>query len=131
MWVTGVVVAANLATAVRAQAPTGTVLGATRVYSPLAFQAPAIGPPRVINLSVQTSVAVPDGGTALVGGYSQLSEGRVEYGPPGLGKVPYVSRPFRNTAYGRSTTAARVTASVRIISLREEEYRQTGVRSSP
>jgi hypothetical protein len=85
--------------------------------------------PFVINLAVNTSVAVPDGGTALVGGYSTASAGSREFGPPGLGKVPYASRPFRNSAYGRSLTSSNVSASVRVISLYDEEYRQTGVRS--
>jgi hypothetical protein len=43
--------------------------------------------------------------------------------------VPYVGRGFRNVAYGRSIVTGRVTASVRIIDLREEEFRQTGFRS--
>jgi len=81
------------------------------------------------NVSVQTTVAVPDGGTATAGGYSRVSEGRSEYGVPIVGKAPYVGRGFRNVGYGRSTTSTRVNVRVRIIDLREEEYRQTGYRS--
>jgi hypothetical protein len=129
VWVAGVVAAASLTPAVRAQAPARAVVGPTLVYSPLAFQSPFVSPPAVTQIAVQTSVAVPDGGTALVGGYSRVSEGRSEYGPPVLGKAPYVSRGLRNIGYGRSVVAGRVTASVRVIDLYEEEYRQTGVRS--
>jgi type II secretory pathway component GspD/PulD (secretin) len=114
VWVAGLLVAAALTPAARAQG-----LGQPRF----------IVVPTITNIRLTTTVTVPDGGTATVGGYSQVSEGRTEYGVPGLGKVPYVSRGFRNVGYGRSTVVGRVTASVRIIDLREEEYRQTGVRS--
>jgi type II secretory pathway component GspD/PulD (secretin) len=80
-------------------------------------------------IGVQTSLAVPDGGTATLGGYSSLSEGRTERGVPLLGKLPYTSRGFRNIGYGRSAASTRISVRVRIISLREEEYRQTGFRS--
>src|SRR4051812_33052213 len=60
-------------------------------------------------LSVQTTVRVPDGGTALVGGYSRLFESRSAYGSPVLGKVPYVSRGARNVGYGRTITSGKVT----------------------
>jgi hypothetical protein len=64
-----------------------------------------------------------------VGSYSQLSEGRNEFGVPILGRVPYAGRGFRNVGYGRDAVSGRVGVSVRIIDLREEEYLQTGVRS--
>jgi type II secretory pathway component GspD/PulD (secretin) len=85
--------------------------------------------PVFTSIRVQTTVTVPDGGDATLGGYSSLSEGRTEFGTPGLGRVPYVGRGFRNVGYGRSAVSGRVGVSVRIISLEEEEYRQTGVRS--
>jgi hypothetical protein len=46
-----------------------------------------------------------------------------------VGKLPLVGRGFRNIGYGRSVRSSRVTVGVRIISLREEEERQTGFRS--
>jgi type II secretory pathway component GspD/PulD (secretin) len=82
-----------------------------------------------IAVAVQTTVRVPDGGTVTLGGYSQVSESRREAGPPILGKLPYVGRGVRNVGYGQDVSAVRVTASVRVIDLREEEYRQTGYRS--
>jgi general secretion pathway protein D len=85
--------------------------------------------PPVTTIAVQTTVTVPDGGSVSLGGYSSYSEGRTEYGVPVLGKVPYVSRGFRNVGYGRRVLTRRLIVSVRIIDLREEEYRQTGVRS--
>jgi Flp pilus assembly secretin CpaC len=85
--------------------------------------------PGFTSILIQTTVAVPDGGSVNLGGYSQLSEGRNEFGTPGLGKLPYVGRGFRNVGSGRQATSTRVNVRARIIDLREEEYRQTGVRS--
>jgi hypothetical protein len=81
------------------------------------------------NVGVQTSVTVPDGGTASVASDSRLSEGRREFGPPVLGGLPYAGRGYRNIGYGRSLMSRRVNVSARVIDLREEEYRQTGYRS--
>ena len=77
---------------------------------------------------MQTTATIPDRGSATLGGYSLLSSGRNEFGVPGVGKVPYAGRAVGNVGYGREATVGRVSASVRIISLREEEFRQTGVR---
>ena len=48
---------------------------------------------------------------------------------PVLGRAPLVGRGFRNVGYGRSAVSGRVSARVRVINLREEEFRQTGFRS--
>ncbi len=100
---------------------------------------PATGAPRLrvvyvplpifSSIRIQTTVAVPDGGSVNLGGYSQLSEGRNEFGTPGLGKLPFAGRGFRNVSSGRQVTTTRVNVRARVIDLREEEYRQTGVRS--
>src|SRR5262245_53806368 len=109
VWVAAALVAAALPTAARAQ-----------VQAQL--------PGRVVVLRVGTTVLVPDGGTATLGGYSRFSESRAEYGVPGLAQTPYLGRGFGNAASGSSVLIRRATASVRIIDLREEEYRQTGYR---
>jgi type II secretory pathway component GspD/PulD (secretin) len=124
----GVLAALALAPAARAQVP------GRAYYDPpsSSYDRPARGSyvrVTVVVNGVQTTVGVPDGGSASLGGYSRVSESRSEYGPPVVGKVPIVSRGLRNTAYGRSTVSRRAIASVRIIDLREEEYRQTGYRS--
>jgi type II secretory pathway component GspD/PulD (secretin) len=107
-WAAGVLVAAALTPAARGQVVIVSASAATPT------------------IRVQTTAAVPDGGTVTLGGVSQLSESRSEYGAPVLGKTPCVGRGFRNVGYGRTVTSVRVTASVRVIDLREEEYRQTG-----
>lgn len=86
-------------------------------------------PPAVIVIRAQTAVSAPDGGSVLVGSYSRAAETRYESGTPGLGKIPVVGRGFRNVGYGRSISTTSIRAGVRIINLRDEEFRQTGFRS--
>src|SRR5206468_5747313 len=57
--------------------------------------------PTFNSITVETTVTVPDGGTVLLGGLKRLSEGRNEFGPPILSKIPYINRLFTNTGYGR------------------------------
>jgi hypothetical protein len=125
VWVAGMFAAAALTAAAGAQPPAGLPPAPASPYAPRLV---LVTTTTVAPLGVQTTVAVPDGGTVSLGGYSRVSEGRREYGPPGLGKLPYAGRGFRNIGYGRSTVNVRGTVSVRVIDLREEEYRQTGYR---
>jgi type II secretory pathway component GspD/PulD (secretin) len=81
------------------------------------------------NISIQTTVAVPDGGTVLMGGLKRLSEARSEYGPPILSKLPYINRLFKNVGYGRETDSMLIMVTPRIIVQAEEEERQTGFSS--
>ncbi|MFL5243983.1 MAG: type II secretion system protein GspD [Gemmataceae bacterium] len=82
-------------------------------------------------ITVNTTVAVPDGGTVLMGGLKRLSEGRNEFGPPVLSKIPYINRLFKNTGYGRETESLMIMVTPRIIINEEEEIKQTGVVSTP
>jgi type II secretory pathway component GspD/PulD (secretin) len=84
--------------------------------------------PTFTTISVQTTVVVPDGGTVLLGGLKTLSEGRNEFGPPILSKIPYIDRLFRNVGYGRDVQTLMMMVTPRIIINREEQERQTGVR---
>jgi hypothetical protein len=84
--------------------------------------------PTLTSVRVNSSIAVPDGGEALLASYSRLSEGRTEAGVPVLGKTPYLGRGFDNVAAGRSISRTSVSVRVRVISLAEEEERQTGRR---
>jgi type II secretory pathway component GspD/PulD (secretin) len=111
--VLGLLAAAALAPAAHAQTTVRAVISGPTVY---------------VTVNGAT-VRVPDGGTATVASYSEYAEGRSEYGVPILGKVPYVDRAVRNTAYGRHIATRGVSVSARIIDLREEEFRQTGFRS--
>lgn len=87
--------------------------------------------PRLTRVAVNTTVAVPDGGTVLMGGLKRLSEGRNEFGPPVLSKIPYLSRLFRNVGYGRSAESLLIMVTPRIIIQAEEEVTQTGYTPPP
>ncbi|MCZ2344390.1 MAG: hypothetical protein LC104_21730 [Bacteroidales bacterium] len=83
--------------------------------------------PSFQTINVQTTVAVPDGGTVVMGGLKTLSEGRNEFGPPVLSSVPYLNRLFRNQGIGRETRHIMIMVTPRIIINAEEELVQTGV----
>ncbi|OWK43695.1 yibQ protein [Fimbriiglobus ruber] len=82
--------------------------------------------PSITEINVQTTVAVPDGGTVVLGGLKTLSEGRNEFGPPVLSEIPYLNRLFRNQAIGRETRHIMIMVTPRIIIQSEEELNQTG-----
>ena len=76
-------------------------------------------------------MTVPDGGTVLLGGLKRLSEGRNEFGPPMLSKIPYLDRLFKNVGYGREAESLMIMVTPRIIINEEEEQRQTGLTAVP
>lgn len=80
--------------------------------------------------TVNTTVSVPDGGTALLGGINRYSAGRTEGGVPMAGKVPFFGRPFGNRSIGSNMSASNVTATARII-IPEEEEAKLGLSGSP
>jgi type II secretory pathway component GspD/PulD (secretin) len=87
--------------------------------------------PRFSFVGVQTTVSVPDGGTVLLGGLKTLSEGRNEFGPPILSKIPYLNRLVKNTGYGREAQHMMLMVTPRIIINSEEAERQTGEQIGP
>ena len=87
--------------------------------------------PTFTTITVNTTVMVPDGGTVLLGGLKTLSEGRNEFGPPVLSKIPYINRLFRNVGYGRDAQSLMMMVTPRIIINREEQEKQTGVVDTP
>jgi type II secretory pathway component GspD/PulD (secretin)/tetratricopeptide (TPR) repeat protein len=82
--------------------------------------------PAINVIRVETTVNVPDGGTVLMGGFKRMSEGRNEFGPPILSKIPYINRLFKNVGYGRQTESLLMMVTPRIIINEEEEQRQVG-----
>jgi type II secretory pathway component GspD/PulD (secretin) len=82
-------------------------------------------------VTISTTVTVPDGGTVVLGGLKRFSEGRNEFGPPVLSKIPYLQRLFRNQAYGREVESLLIMVTPRVIINEEEEFRQTGVGGGP
>ncbi len=87
--------------------------------------------PAVDFITVNTTAVVPDGGTVLLGGLKRLSEGRNEFGPPILSKIPYLNRLVKNVGYGRETENILMMITPRIVINEEEEIIQTGVISNP
>lgn len=81
--------------------------------------------PAFITLTIQTTVVCPDGGTVLLGGLKTLNEGRNEFGPPFLSKIPYLNRLFKNVGVGRETRHVMIMVTPRIIINSEEEVYQT------
>jgi type II secretory pathway component GspD/PulD (secretin) len=77
--------------------------------------------PVITTITVSTTVTVPDGGTVLLGGLKTLVEGRNEFGPPILSKIPYINRLFKNVGYGRETRSLLIMVTPRIIINEEEE----------
>jgi type II secretory pathway component GspD/PulD (secretin)/tetratricopeptide (TPR) repeat protein len=86
--------------------------------------------PTFTTVQIQTTVSVPDGGTVLLGGLKLLNEGRNEFGPPVIGKIPYLDRLFRNVGYGKDTSSLLLMVTPRIIINTEEEFLQTGIDST-
>jgi type II secretory pathway component GspD/PulD (secretin) len=85
--------------------------------------------PATNSVTVATTVAVPDGGTVLMGGLKRLSEARSENGPPILSKIPYLNRLFKNVGIGRETRHVMLMITPRIIINAEEEIFQTEGRT--
>jgi len=81
--------------------------------------------PAFTTMNIQTTVVCPDGGTVLLGGLKKLSEGRNEFGPPFLSKIPYLNRLFKNVGIGRETQHIMIMVTPRIIINSEEEINQT------
>src|SRR4029079_1682379 len=79
--------------------------------------------PTIATLNVQTTVIVPDGGTVMLGGLKTLNEGRNEFGPPLLSKIPSINRLFKNVGYGREAQTLMMMVTPRIIINREEQER--------
>jgi type II secretory pathway component GspD/PulD (secretin) len=87
--------------------------------------------PSITSINVQTTVSVPDGGTVLLGGLKLMNEGRNEFGPPFLSKIPYLNRLFKNVGYGRDTSSLLIMVTPRVIINEEEEVRQIGSAPAP
>ena len=72
-------------------------------------------------ITVRTQVAVPDGGTVLLGGMKQVGEVEAEAGVPILSKVPILKRFFTNRATIKDTRTLLVLTKVKIIIQSEAE----------
>jgi type II secretory pathway component GspD/PulD (secretin) len=87
--------------------------------------------PEIDTHAVDVTLAIPDGGTALITGWQHVREGRNEYGPPVLSKIPYVSRLFRNVGYGRESEQVLIMVTPRVIVSEEKEEKVATVLPCP
>jgi type II secretory pathway component GspD/PulD (secretin) len=120
---------ANLTTPLAALFPITTIVQTTydvNLPGPPVPIVQYIQQPQINRITVNTTVNVPDGGTVLMGGLKILREGRNEFGPPILSKIPYLNRLWKNTGYGRDADSLMIMVTPRIIINEEEETRQTG-----
>jgi Flp pilus assembly secretin CpaC len=80
--------------------------------------------PVINTMALDRTLAIPDGGTVLLGGLKRTVETqRNEFGPPVLSKVPYINRLFKNVSYGRETQNVLLMVTPRIIVNETEEQR--------
>jgi len=69
--------------------------------------------------TVNTTVSVPDRGSAYLGGIKRSSSGRTSHGVPLLGKLPFFGRPFGNRAIGYAQGASHMHVTATIIDHQE------------
>lgn len=100
---------------------TGTTNGPPEAIFQMFFQQPSF-----TQITMSTTVNVPDGGTVLLGGLKTLSEARNEFGPPILSKIPYINRLFKNVGYGKEAQSLMIMVTPRIIINEEEELIHLG-----
>jgi general secretion pathway protein D len=82
--------------------------------------------PQISRLAMDSTFAVPDGGTALISGWKRERETRREVATPVLSDIPYVNRLFTNVGCGRETECVLLMVTPRVIGQEEEAERATG-----
>jgi general secretion pathway protein D len=71
--------------------------------------------------SIRTTVSIPDGGTALLGGLKQVGEVEAEAGIPILSKIPVLKRAFTNTTTVKDTQTLLILLKAKILIQSEAE----------
>lgn len=82
-------------------------------------QAQVVQLPTFRSFGIGTTVNVPDGGSAMLGGISRGGSGTVSRGVPGLSGIPGAGRLFGNRATGSSRSVSMASVHVTIIDLEE------------
>ena len=83
-----------------------------------------IGLPVVTITQVQTTVTVPDQGTALLGGQRIVEEFETESGVPVLSKLPILNRFFSNRLEAKNEQTLLILIKPTVLIQNEEEERQ-------
>lgn len=79
----------------------------------------AVQVPSVHTTDIQLSALVQEGKTLAISGFGRQHEVRQEQAVPVLGKVPYVSRMFKNTSVGREYQEMMILITPRVLSQSE------------
>ncbi|HUG68828.1 MAG TPA: hypothetical protein VMM76_13860 [Pirellulaceae bacterium] len=91
------------------------LVSAACVVVPVFAQAQVVQLPTYHVFSVRTTVSVPDGGAAYLGGVTRGAWGSSSRGVPGLSQVPGVNRLFTNRSFGSSVSSSHAYATATII----------------
>jgi len=97
----------------------GAIAVAILLLTAPAASAQVVQLPTFRSFGIGTTVLVPDGGTALIGGSRSGAIGSVSRGVPGLGRIPGAGRLFRNQATGGSFGVSTMTVTATIIDTEE------------
>ena len=81
--------------------------------------------------ALDVTVSIPAGGTALIRGWRHMHEARQEFEPPVLSKIPYVSRLFKNVAYGREPEQVLILVTARVVAPEEKEEKVAATPACP
>ncbi|HEY1862011.1 MAG TPA: hypothetical protein VGG61_16745 [Gemmataceae bacterium] len=77
--------------------------------------------PSVTTLTVDKTLTLPDGGSALLNMGKRAHEGKQCFGPPVLSKIPYIDRLFKKVGTDRETERVLMVVTPRIIVEEAEE----------
>lgn len=85
---------------------------------------------------LQTMLAIPDGHTAVMKGWTQQRHGvvmasSIEYGLPILSAIPYVNRLFRTVSYTPLSDQVLILVTPRIVVAQEKEERKASICPCP
>jgi general secretion pathway protein D len=83
-----------------------------------------IGIPQITLEEAFTSVQIPDGGTALLGGFRQIDQHLDENSLPFLDNIPIVNVLFRRRGEVKETRSLVILITAKIISIRDEEAKR-------
>jgi hypothetical protein len=83
--------------------------------------------PQIVLQEAFTSVTLPDGGTALLGGFRQVNSKEEHSGVPFVDHIPLLNRLFSRDAELHETSNLIILVTAKMISLREEEAKRYNV----
>ena len=86
--------------------------------------------PTFRQFSTNSSVLVPDQGSASLGGVNSFQSGSSSSGVPVLGRLPGIGRAFNNRAFGANTNSSQVRVHATIIDLEEMDAALRGTEAA-